>query len=359
MATSCLFIRNVRISSSTSWIVSSRYQSSTVNKSKEHYGSLVSTSLPDVDSEIEKVSPHSVRGKAMRAMEQRLKRFSPLPAPRESKMEEDQDWTAVYPTAASFKWSAVPLPIRMGYPVGRGIPPHKFGNLELIKIPNFLHLTPPAIKKHCAALKDLCTEWPTGLETDADCERHFPLETESSDYVFASPSLRHPKSREVTIRLKLSELSFDKHARWKFIQLIGDRYNKETDMVTISADRCPLRKQNYDYCIYLLSVLYHEAWITEPWESEITDEDMEKYVWDISPSKQAIISTLARIRNKDATVADVDEETERQILDSEDVQTYKDCVSDIRNAGESVESLERYKDAVLKLVHGKAPSGES
>lgn len=49
-------------------------------------------------------------------------------------MAEDQDWTAVYPTAASFKPSAVPLPVRMGYPVKRGVPPAKKGNLELIKV---------------------------------------------------------------------------------------------------------------------------------------------------------------------------------------------------------------------------------
>ncbi len=49
-------------------------------------------------------------------------------------MTVDQDWTSVYPTAASFKPSAVPLPVRMGYPVKRGVPPAKKGNLELIKV---------------------------------------------------------------------------------------------------------------------------------------------------------------------------------------------------------------------------------
>ena len=57
-----------------------------------------------------------------------------LPPPRELRMKEDQDWTSVYPTAAPFKWSAVPLPIRMGYPVKRGVPPHKYGNAELLKV---------------------------------------------------------------------------------------------------------------------------------------------------------------------------------------------------------------------------------
>ena len=34
-----------------------------------------------------------------------------------------------------------------------GISPGKYGNAELMKIPNFLHLTPAHIKKHCAAIK--------------------------------------------------------------------------------------------------------------------------------------------------------------------------------------------------------------
>lgn len=54
--------------------------------------------------------------------------------PRTERMVVDQDWTAVYPTAKSFKPDAVPLPVRMGYPVKRGVPPEKKGNLELIKV---------------------------------------------------------------------------------------------------------------------------------------------------------------------------------------------------------------------------------
>lgn len=34
-----------------------------------------------------------------------------------------------------------------------GIPPGRYANAELMKIPNFLHLTPAHIKKHCEALK--------------------------------------------------------------------------------------------------------------------------------------------------------------------------------------------------------------
>lgn len=54
--------------------------------------------------------------------------------PRTEKMPVDQDWTAVYPSAAPFRPNAVPLPLRMGYPVKGGVPPGKKGNLELIKV---------------------------------------------------------------------------------------------------------------------------------------------------------------------------------------------------------------------------------
>ena len=36
---------------------------------------------------------------------------------------------------------------------GIGLAPKKYGNAELMKIPNFLHLTPAHIEKHCKALK--------------------------------------------------------------------------------------------------------------------------------------------------------------------------------------------------------------
>jgi small subunit ribosomal protein S35 len=60
-----------------------------------------------------------------------------------------------------FKQSAVPLPVRQGcvenMAENDGLPPEKYGNVELIKIPNFLHLTPPHVKKYCAAIKSKAT----------------------------------------------------------------------------------------------------------------------------------------------------------------------------------------------------------
>ena len=54
--------------------------------------------------------------------------------PRTEKMAMDQDWTAVYPSATPFRHGSVPLPVRMGYPVNKGVPPEKIGNLELLKV---------------------------------------------------------------------------------------------------------------------------------------------------------------------------------------------------------------------------------
>ena len=51
---------------------------------------------------------------------------------------------------------------------------------------------------------EFCTEWPAGLETDVDCERHFPVEVETSDYLFSGPSLRRPEARVVTINVGCS-----------------------------------------------------------------------------------------------------------------------------------------------------------
>ncbi|XP_078529878.1 small ribosomal subunit protein mS35 [Lissotriton helveticus] len=268
-------------------------------------------------------------------------------SPRSEKMPTDQDWTSVYPTASVFKPAAVPLPVRMGYPVKRGVPPAKFGNLELMKIPNFLHLTPVAIKKHCAALKDFCTEWPAALDTDAKCEQHFPIETETVDYISAGTSLRNPKARVVTLRVKLSNLNLDDHARKKLIKLVGERYCKGTDTLTITADRCPLRRQNLDYAMYLLTVLYHESWKTEVWEKEKTEADMEEFVWENSASERNALETLLRIKAAEKSPAVGREE----LLDSEVVKEYRNSVVTLRNEVATEDTVSRYKESVKKLLN--------
>ncbi|XP_029953122.1 small ribosomal subunit protein mS35 [Salarias fasciatus] len=268
--------------------------------------------------------------------------------PRTEKMPLDQDWTAVYPAATSFRAGAVPLPVRMGYPVKGGVAPEKRGNLELIKIPNFLHLTPAAIKKHCEALKPFCTEWPSALDTEAKCDEHFPVKIESTDFVSAGPSLRNPAARVVHLRVKLSSLNLDDHARKKLLKLVGDRYCKDTDILTIKTDSCPLRQQNYDYAMYLLTVLYHESWKTEAWEASKTVADMEEYSWEDSPSQKNILDVLLRM--KEAGEED-SEGMREQLLGRKEVQDYKESVTRLKNEGENESSMLQYKEAVKKLLN--------
>jgi small subunit ribosomal protein S35 len=70
-------------------------------------------------------------------------------------MSTSSDWSVAWPSAATFKSSVVPLPVRMGFRANpKKTPPFKTaGNLELLKIPNFLHLTPLHMEKHCQAIK--------------------------------------------------------------------------------------------------------------------------------------------------------------------------------------------------------------
>lgn len=262
-------------------------------------------------------------------------------------MQPDQDWTSVYPAAAPFRANAVPLPVRMGYPVKRGVPPQKKGNLELIKIPNFLHLTPAAIKKHCEALKPFCTEWPSALDSDGKCDEHFPIKIESTDYVSAGPSVRNPSARIVHLKVKLSSLNLDDHARKKMLKLVGERYCKDSDILTIKTESCPLRQQNYEYAMYLLTVLYHESWKIEPWEAEKTTADMEEYIWEDSPSQKNILDTLLRMK-----VAGEGEDTEvkQQLLGRKEVQDYKDSVVRLKNEGANESSMLQYKEAVRKVL---------
>lgn len=177
------------------------------------------------------------------------------------------DWPSVYSGAKSYHPSVVPIFFRMGRlkhnRPGFALPLRALGNLELMKIPNFFHLSLPAIERHCQALQPFCTEWPGSLDLSS-----VPLRITTRNYLFAGPSLYHPGSRKVKLQVYLTDLVLDEHAKKKLIQLVGPRYNPDNDELTIVADRCPTRKQNKDYAMYLLTVLYHESWKTEPWETE-------------------------------------------------------------------------------------------
>lgn len=286
--------------------------------------------------------------------------------PRYNKMKITDDWTNIWPAASTFKYSAIPFPVRQGFikrmNENEGVPPGRYANAELMKIPNFLHLTPAHVKKHCEALKKFCTDWPAGLETNEKCEKHFPLEVISPTYLTSGPSLRDPRARVVTFRLKLSKLNLDYHAKDKILRLLGDRYDKVTDTITLTADRCPLQKQNYDYLVYVLTALYHESKRVEPWEAEKTEADWERFYWDSNVSKKNITNLLVQIKeidkNADSTAHKVDylnpDVSEKSVVLLSEVQEYKKTLTSLIDDGEDFHNLNAYKESVKKLLNIKS-----
>lgn len=268
---------------------------------------------------------------------------------RSEKMPTDQNWGNVWPGPRSFHPSSVPLPIRQGYVPKGQAPPGKKANAELMKIPNFLHLTPPVIKTQCEAIKQFCTEWPKLLNSEEAIEKHYPVEVITSDYCHASPTIRNPLARIVTMRVKLSDLKLDSRAKDKFLRLVGDKYDQKTDLVTFTADRCPVRKQNLDYVNYLLTACYHESWTIEDWEKEKTLEDMEYYDFDAHPSKKNLVNWFFKSNNKENNLSD----DEIRNFDTSSIPNgleYKNAVSELFNEGESATTLKNYNVAVRKLL---------
>jgi small subunit ribosomal protein S35 len=260
-----------------------------------------------------------------------------------------QRWGNVWPGPKSFHPSSVPLPLRQGYVPKGQAPPSKKANAELMKIPNFLHLTPPVIKAQCEAIKQFCTEWPKLLNSEEAIETHYPMEVITSDYCHASPTIRNPLARIVTLRIKLSTLNFDKHAKDKFIRLVGHRYDEKTDLVTITADRCPARKQNLDYVNYLLTACYHESWNLEEWEKEKTEDDMEYYNWDKNASKKSLVQWHFKLNNQVGQLSE--EEYEGfDISQVPNAEAYKNAVSNLMNEGENNDTIKAYSSAVRKLL---------
>lgn len=193
---------------------------------------------------------------------------------REESMKEDQDWPSIWPTAKTFSPSAVPLPLRQSYESKPGaVPRGKYANTELLKIANFLHLTPDAVKRHCSALRKFCTEWPAGLDTDEQVREHFPVSLVTNDYVHSSPSIRDTRARVVVLKVHVDDLKLNELDRKKLVELARHRYNEKTGVLTIQADACPTRIQNRDYVEYLLSAVYYESQEHQEWEKEYFDEN--------------------------------------------------------------------------------------
>lgn len=170
-------------------------------------------------------------------------------------MKPYQDWPSVWPAAATFNSSVVPLPVRMSYRrhVDKRPPFKTVGNLELLKIPNFLHLTKNHIKRHCEAIKsfyffiiksivffalEFCTEFPKELKTSPEMiDKYFPLTIKYSDYIHQGTSIRDIRSRINIVTFKLSALQLDQHATEKIRRIFHKNYDELTDTVKLISKR--------------------------------------------------------------------------------------------------------------------------
>ena len=57
----------------------------------------------------------------------------------------------------------------------------------------------------------------------------------------------------------MESLKLDEHALDKLLRLVQSRFDPETRILTLVADRCPLSSQNEEYLNYILTVLYNES----------------------------------------------------------------------------------------------------
>ncbi|CAH8621603.1 unnamed protein product [Schistosoma rodhaini] len=239
--------------------------------------------------------------------------FKEKPVILHEKFRDFIDWTNVWPAAATFHHSLVPFRVRQGHcknlSENEGLPPEKYANTELMKIPNFLHLTPSHIKKHCDALKKFCTLWPSGLSSNETIEKYYPVVIVNRSYVFASSNIRDPRSRLVTLQIRLSNLSLDEHARRKLLRLaMGPgpgrntaTYDWNTDILELTSERCPTSKQNSDFLIYLLTVLTMESKKTEKWEIDNPEYDWAQFDWDKSETRRRLFNLLS-LRNNEQVI---------------------------------------------------------
>lgn len=68
-------------------------------------------------------------------------------------------------------------------------------------------------------------------------DEYLPLIISYSDFIHQGNSIRDNRCRIITVMFKLNKLITNERAREKFIRLIGNRYDGQTDSITIVTDR--------------------------------------------------------------------------------------------------------------------------
>ncbi|XP_020295712.1 28S ribosomal protein S35, mitochondrial isoform X6 [Pseudomyrmex gracilis] len=152
-----------------------------------------------------------------------------------------------------------------------------------------------------------------------------------------------PRTTQMPVDQDWASVWPDTHAKDKLLRLLGNKYNPETDIITITADRCPTRRQNLDYVHYLLIAVYHESWRVEPWEAEKSLVDMEYFDWDTSQSRKNLVTLYKWPESP----------TDHDYDDIPNVTEFKIAVSDLINNGEDQYAINKYKGAVKTLLNLK------
>ena len=170
------------------------------------------------------------------------------------------DWSDVYPAEKPLDPYLIGLPIRGGgHKIRKELPPLAESNAVFWQTPNFFHLTPPAIEKHCEALKPLLAEWPSDLP-------YCPVEVETTDFLLSGNERYHQDGRHVRMEVDFDSLQLTGRAREKMLELLEGKYDIDRNVIKLESRRCPTKTQNKDYLYYLLKVLYFEANRCEKWE---------------------------------------------------------------------------------------------
>ena len=185
-----------------------------------------------------------------------------------------EDWSDVYPAEKPLDPYLIELPLRGGgHKIRKELPPIAEGNAVFWQSPNFFHLTPPAIQKHCEALEPLLTEWPSDLP-------YCPVEVETTDFLLSGNERYHQDGRHVRMEVDFDSLQLTGRPREKMLELLEDKYDVDKNVIKLESRRCPTKTQNKDYLYYLLKVLYFEANRSEKWEEMrlATDESTDNKI---------------------------------------------------------------------------------
>uniref|UniRef100_A0A914BZR5 Ribosomal protein S24/S35 mitochondrial conserved domain-containing protein n=1 Tax=Acrobeloides nanus TaxID=290746 RepID=A0A914BZR5_9BILA len=288
---------------------------------------------------------------------------------RRYRITPEMDWPSHWPTAKTYNAQVCPLPIRREYQKHPGLvtPRDGFNNTEMLKIPNFLHLTPTAIKRHCEAIKEFFTPFPESIKKQKKAFRdeYFPITMKYSDFVHQSNSIRDCRSRTVT--LIMSDVTFnlkDVRERTKFRQLAGNRWNEQTKTLSFVVDRCYTRKQNQDYIDFLITALYSETKKEASWEKLKTRADTLNIDFQGSSTEDRLVNILAGIQKRSAekeqkpvafspvlSEIEKDEKITKEVLRKHPkVKQYSRAWEKYMNKTETPETVRQYAKSIRRLL---------